>query len=123
MTPKALEKFAMSLPGTTRVVQWGGNHVFKVGGKMFAIIGPPENRMRGLLFKAGEASYAILTKQKGIEPAPYLARAKWVRLEKLSALTDKELKAYVTRAHAMIAAALPKKTRASLGIAEANPFL
>ncbi len=125
MTPATLEKFIFSLPAVTRVIQWGGNHVFKVGGKMFAIIGPPENRMHGLLFKASGASYAILTQQKGIGPAPYLARANWVRLEKLSALTGEELRAYVTRAHAIVASGLSKKKRASLGIAAEpdNPFL
>lgn len=28
-----------SLPATTHVVQWGGAHVWKVGGKVFAIGG------------------------------------------------------------------------------------
>jgi predicted DNA-binding protein (MmcQ/YjbR family) len=118
MTPGALEKFIFSLPAVTRVVQWGGSHVFKIGGKIFAIIAPPENRALGIMFKVSDASYDILTKQKNIVPAPYLARAHWVQLEKLSALNDKELKAYLTRAHAIVASGLSKKKRASLGIAE-----
>jgi predicted DNA-binding protein (MmcQ/YjbR family) len=35
---------------------------------------------------------------------------------KLSALTDKQIKGYLTRSHAIIAATLTKKKRASLGI-------
>jgi predicted DNA-binding protein (MmcQ/YjbR family) len=35
----------------------------------------------------------------------------------LRALKDAELKAYITRAHALIAAGLSKKTRRTLGIA------
>ena len=124
MTPKALEKFLLAFPGATLSIQWGDDHVFKVGGKMFAVLGPPDNKLRGLSFKAGEASFAILTKQKAIIPAPYLARAYWVQLEKLSALSDKELKAYLTRAHTIVAFSLSKKKRASLGIVQAdNPFL
>jgi predicted DNA-binding protein (MmcQ/YjbR family) len=118
MMPVALEKFLLALPGATLSIQWGDDHVFKVGGKMFAVMGPPENKLRGLSFKAGEQSFAILTKQKGIIPAPYLARAHWVQLQKLNALSDKELKAYLTRAHAIVASGLSKKMRASLGIAE-----
>jgi predicted DNA-binding protein (MmcQ/YjbR family) len=118
MTPKAVEKFLLSFAGATRSIQWGDDHVFKVGGKMFAVMGPPDNKLHGLSFKAGESSFAILTKQKGIIPAPYLARAHWVQLERMSALSDKELKAYLSRAHALVAAGLSKKKRAALGIAE-----
>ena len=35
------------------------------------------------------------------------------------ALTDREMKAYIKRAHAVIAAALPKKKQADVGASEA----
>lgn len=112
-----VEKFCLSLPGATLSIQWGSDHVYKVGGKMFAVMGPPEMRPQTLSFKAGDASFDILTKAKNIIPAPYLARAKWVYLQKLDALGGQELKAYLVRAHATVAAGLPKKKRAELGIA------
>jgi predicted DNA-binding protein (MmcQ/YjbR family) len=34
-----VEKHLLSLPHATLVVQWGDSRVFKVGGKMFAVIG------------------------------------------------------------------------------------
>ncbi len=68
-------------------------------------------------FKAAPDSFAILTQQKNIIPAPYLARAQWVYLERLDALSTKELKAYLERAHAIVAGGLTKKKRAELGIA------
>jgi predicted DNA-binding protein (MmcQ/YjbR family) len=95
----------------------GSDHVYKVGGKMFAVMGPPEMRPQTLSFKAGADSFAILTKAKNIIPAPYLARAQWVNLQKLDALSKKELKAYLIRAHAIVAAGLTKKKKAELGIA------
>ncbi len=112
-----IEKFCLSLPGTALSIQWGSDHVYKVGGKMFAAMGPPTMRPQTLSFKASDASFAILTKAKDIIPAPYLARAKWVYLEKLDALSGKELKAYLARAHALVAAGLPKKKKVELGIA------
>jgi predicted DNA-binding protein (MmcQ/YjbR family) len=118
VTYDALEKFLLKFPGATMTLLWGDDHVFKVGGKMFAVIGPMSGKVRGISFKASDASFAILTKQKGIIPAPYMARAQWVKLERSSVLNDKELKAYLTRAHAIVAAGLSKKMRASLGIAE-----
>lgn len=119
MTYKDVEKFLKSLKHTTMVVQWGDHQVYKIGGKVFAVVGGHGDAEPGLTFKAGEASFEILTKQKGIIQAPYMARNQWVKLEKLSALKDSELKAYLERSYHMIAAGLTKKMRVSLGFEEA----
>ena len=116
MRPKALHKFLMSLPAVTQIVQWGDHYVYKVGDKVFAVSGQPDEKFSGLTFKTSEESFAILIVQEGIERPPYFTRANWVKLMKLSALTDKQLKGYLTRSHAIIASTLTKKKRASLGI-------
>ena len=113
-----IEKFCLSLPAATLSVQWGGERVYKVSGKMFAMLGPKEDKPHHLFFKAGETSFYILTQLRHIVPAPYLARAHWVYLERLDALGTKELRAYLKRAHALVAAGLSKKKRAALGLAE-----
>jgi predicted DNA-binding protein (MmcQ/YjbR family) len=115
----AIERHCLSLPGTSVHTPWGESRVFKVGGKMFAMISMDNGRSTGVWFKAGEQSFRILTAIDGIRPCPYLARAHWVATEGLKALKPAELKAYLTRAHAQVAANLPKKTRASLGISVA----
>jgi len=114
-----------SLPSVTKVIQWGGAHVWKVGGKIFAIAsrwGPnsnfkivPEEGAR-ISFKCSDFSYSILIEQQGIIPAPYLARAKWVQLEEMDAMSNEEVCAYITEAHAIITAKLTKKLRAELGL-------
>jgi len=113
-----IEKFCLALPGATLSIQWGEERVYKVGGKMFAMTGPQNDRPHHLFFKAGETSFHILTQLPHIIPAPYLARAHWVYLERLDALNAKELKAYLERAHALVAAGLPKKRRIALGLGE-----
>jgi predicted DNA-binding protein (MmcQ/YjbR family) len=120
VTYNEVGKFLKALKHATMVVQWGDHHVYKIGGKVFAIVGGSGDAEPGLTFKAGETSFEILTQQKGIIPAPYMARNKWVKLETLSALKDSELKAYLKRSYDMIAAGLTKKLRASLGISEAG---
>ncbi len=119
MTYKEVEKFLTSLKHTTMVVQWGDHHVYKIGGKVFAVVGGSGDAEPGLTFKAGESSFDILTKQKGIIQAPYMARNQWVKLERLTALKDGELKAYLERAYRMIAAGLTKQLRISLGFEDA----
>ena len=116
MRYKDVETHCLSLPGAALSIQWGSDHVFKVGGKMFAVMGPQEARPHSLSLKTSEDSFHILTQLPGIIPAPYLARARWVMLERRGALKPGELKAYLTRAHALIAAGLPRKTRLSLGL-------
>ncbi|NOT41379.1 MAG: MmcQ/YjbR family DNA-binding protein [Alphaproteobacteria bacterium] len=111
-----LEKFLLALTGATLSIQWGSDRVFKVGGKMFAVTGPHESKPNGLSFKASSESFRILTELPGIKPAPYLARAEWVYLDKPTRLPAKELKAYLTRAHAIVASGLPKKTQRELGL-------
>ena len=114
-----IEKFCLSLTGSTLTVQWGGERVYKVGGKMFAMLGAKADKPHHLFFKAGEGSFHILTHVRHIIPAPYLARAQWVYLQRLDALATNELKVYLARAHRQVALALPKKKRMGLGIPEA----
>lgn len=111
-----IRAFLASLPGATLSIQWGDDHIYKVGGKMFAAMGAPSPKPQGMSFKASDDSFAILTKEDGIIPAPYLQRAKWVRIDRLTRLPKMELKAYLARAHAIVAAGLTKKARAELGI-------
>ncbi|MGN6514716.1 MAG: MmcQ/YjbR family DNA-binding protein [Rhizomicrobium sp.] len=118
MTYAEVGTFLKSLKHTTMVVQWGDHHVYKIGGKVFAIVGGSGDAEPGLTFKAGETSFAILTRQKGIVQAPYMARNQWVKLERLSALKDRELKAYLERSYNMIAEGLTRKMRVSLGFAQ-----
>ena len=117
MTYKDLHLFLAKLPGATLSVQWGEAHVFKIGGKMFAVLsGPPDGEPRSFSFKASDESFEILINLDGIIPAPYLARAKWVRFDKPQRLPTPELKAYLTRARTLVAANLPKKKQKELGL-------
>ena len=117
--------FCSSLTSTTKVIQWGGAHVWKIGGKIFAIAaywGPNTKNKQlpkvgsKISFKCSDFSYSILIEQQGIIPAPYLARAKWVQLEETDALNDEDVKSYITQAHSIIACKLTKKRQTELGL-------
>ncbi|HEY0302083.1 MAG TPA: MmcQ/YjbR family DNA-binding protein [Rhizomicrobium sp.] len=120
MTYDEVTRHLLSLPGAALSIKWGNDHIFVVGEKMFAGLGPrpKKGEDHGISFKADDMGFEILTKKRGIAPAKYLARAKWVSLDKLNRLPDEQLKAYLTRAHAIVAAGLSRKLRRSLGIAE-----
>lgn len=116
MTPRQIDKFCTSLPAATRIVQWEGVAVFKVGGKMFCLIAPEAHSVGRISFKSAPEHYEALSRSPGFRPAPYLARAKWVSVDDPAALTDAEMKAYIRRAHAVIAAALPRRKQHELGL-------
>jgi predicted DNA-binding protein (MmcQ/YjbR family) len=115
MTPEAFDKACLALPGATLSIQWGDDHVFKVGGKMFAVRGNAVPK-GGISFKASDVAFEVLTETGRAIPAPYLARAKWVRFEDLSDLDADEVADWLKTAHGIIAAKLTKKARAELGI-------
>jgi predicted DNA-binding protein (MmcQ/YjbR family) len=103
------------LPAATYVNQWGGSHVYKIGGKIFAIAPSfGEGDPPGYMFKVSDMAYELLIEQELARPAPYLARAKWVQLSRRDTLPAGELKAYLTQAHAIIAARLTKAMRKAL---------
>jgi len=54
MDYKAFNTYCESLPATTYVVQWGGSHVWKVGGKVFAIGGWGNGKYPGVTFKVSD---------------------------------------------------------------------
>ena len=113
MTPEAVDAFCRSLPAATCDFLWGADNVYKVGGKMFAVLGPGGT----LSFKASDIAFEMLTSAGPGKPAPYMARAKWVFLDRADALPDEDLTSYLTAAHELIAARLTRKARAELGLA------
>ena len=114
MTPQAIETHCLSLPAATLSIQWGGTHVFKVGGKIFAM---SEGEVWGLAFKASDIAFELLCEHGLARPAPYLQRARWVQLIAPDSLNDAELRAYLTEAHAIVCAKLTRKRRLELGLA------
>ena len=115
MTLAQYNAFCRRLAATTKVVQWGGAHVWKVGGKVFAIAYDEEDGLN-VTFKAGDVSYEVLRAQPGLRPAPYLASRglKWIQHYAKPGLTDAELRDYLRQSHALVARGLPKKTRKAL---------
>ena len=119
MTRAEFDKLCKSFPKTTHVEQWGGASVWKIGGKIFAVCsnwGEGGDTTTKISFKCSDMSYDLLRQQKGIIPAPYLARAKGVQVERAKALSDKDLRAYIETAYRLVAAKLTRAKRAELGL-------
>jgi len=114
MDIETVRAYCLSFPHVTEEVLWGNDLVFKIGGKMFAVIGLDPASGHCMSFKCTPEKFAELTEEDGIDPAPYVARYHWVALERFNALREKELKALLSEAYDLVLEKLPKKTRAEL---------
>lgn len=109
----AIRKHCLAFPHTTENVQWGADLVFKVDGKMFAVV-PLEVAPVSLSFKCTAENFAELCERSGVIPAPYMARAQWVALQSLAAVPDHELRELLAESYRLVWERLPKKRRAEL---------
>ena len=114
MTYAEFDAACRALPGATHEVLWGADHVYKVGGKMFAATGPEGT---GFSAKFSDIAYEVLTETGRGRPSPYLARAKWIRFDNLPELDAAEVTDWLKSSHALVAGKLSKKLQRELGLA------
>jgi predicted DNA-binding protein (MmcQ/YjbR family) len=105
-----LRHHCLSFPGASEHVQWGEHLVFKVAGKIFAVLAL-EPGGQFLMFKSTPEEAADLVERPGVIPAPYLARAHWVALETEDALSPAEIRRLVSRSYELVVEKLPKAKR------------
>ncbi|HEX4067842.1 MAG TPA: MmcQ/YjbR family DNA-binding protein [Acidobacteriaceae bacterium] len=125
MDAESLRAYLLSLPDVVETMQWGDNLVFwvadkAIGGKMFALASLEPDHGAVLSFAAGPERFAELVEIEGVFPAPYLARAHWVAVERWTTLPDRELKELLKRARELVHAKLPKRTKDMLAMPAAE---
>ncbi len=109
-----LKSFALSLPQTTWVRQWGECLVYKVAGKMFLIIGLDGQTIEAVVFKCTPNEFDGLTDIDGITQAPYCAKRHWVRVADLAVMSESKLHSHIRHSYDLVVAKLPKKVRTTL---------
>jgi predicted DNA-binding protein (MmcQ/YjbR family) len=123
MDNERIREFCLALSHPAETLNWGHVLVYwagerALGGKMFALTNADGMESPVLSFHCGVERYHELLENEGICPAPHLARAFWVALERWDALHPHEIEEELARAHALIYKKLPKKTKAMLSLPE-----
>ncbi len=118
----------LKLPHVAETMQWGANLVFwagdkAIGGKMFAVVDLDGKGGPVISYAAGAERFAELVERDGIIPAPYLARAHWVAVERWDVFRASEWQSELEAAHALIYAKLPKRTRDVLAMPDAKKLI
>jgi predicted DNA-binding protein (MmcQ/YjbR family) len=110
MSIDAVRTFCLSLPAVTEDIKWGSDLVFSVGGRMFAVVNT--ERPHTLAFKCTPEVFGELTERDGIIPAPYLARAMWVREQTVGEVLERrEMEELLKASYELVVATLPKSKR------------
>ncbi|OAN80700.1 hypothetical protein A8B82_00540 [Sulfitobacter sp. EhC04] len=117
MTRDELNRFCAAMPHATHVVQWGNADVYKVGGKVFAIIGMGDSGDT-VTFKTSELAFEVLSDSPGLRPAPYMASRglKWIQHYDRPGLSDDSLRDHIAASFDMVVAGLSKKRRSEMGL-------
>ena len=123
MDNERIRAFCLALPHVAETLNWGHHLVYfvgdrDIGGKMFAITDLDGTGNGVLSFHCGAERFDELLETEGIAPAPHLARAFWVALERWDVLRVRQIEEELVRAHALIYAKLPKRTKAVLALPE-----
>ncbi len=114
MTFDKIRETCLSFPGATEGVKWENHICFMVAEKMFCIT-TIDDGAQDVSIKVSDEDFDKMTEREGIIPAPYMARNKWVRVERYKALKPKEWQHYLEQSYELIKSKLPKKVRESLG--------
>ena len=113
MNLDSIRALCLSFPHVTEQIQWGDDLLFKVAGKMFAVM-PLEPAPVCLSFKCSDDNFSELLENDGVIPAPYMARNKWVALQRFDALPSKQLAELLRASYDLVFARLPKRTQVEL---------
>lgn len=110
ITLETLQIICNALSDVTEDIKWGQDLCFCVGGKMFFVVVPDKTPVPAS-FKTTEELFNELTEKEGFQPAPYLARHKWVSIDNINRLNEKEWRQHITASYELVRAKLPKKKK------------
>jgi predicted DNA-binding protein (MmcQ/YjbR family) len=103
-----LRRFCLSLPHVTEDIKWGNDLCFCIGGKMFCVTGL-DSSPTSASFKVKDEEFEEMSRREGFQPAPYMARHKWVYTADIENLSDQEWERYLRQSYELVKAKLPKK--------------
>ena len=110
MTLEDIQKICRSLGNVTEDIKWEHDLCFSIGGKMF-LVTPSDSMPVSASFKTDEETFGELTEKEGIQPAPYLARHKWVHVDDINRFSKKEWEQFIRQSHELVKAKLPKRKK------------
>lgn len=115
MTVEDIEKICRKYGGVTEDIKWQDHLCFNVGGKMFLITAPDAVPISASI-KVSEEVFDQFSDKEGFLPAPYLARYKWIWMDDINRLSQKQWLSFIDMAYHLVASRLPVRVRKEIGL-------
>ena len=115
MNIEELQAICKSLPHVTEDIKWQNDLCFCIGEKMFCVVGLNQSPTSAS-FKVLDEEFEEMSSRQGIIPAPYVARYKWVLVEDINTLSEKEWKHYTGQSYELVKNKLAPKIKKQLGL-------
>jgi predicted DNA-binding protein (MmcQ/YjbR family) len=112
MNTEIIREFCLEFPEASEKLQWGDELCFKIGGKIFVMLGLDNPR---LCLKCSPETFAEMIGREDVRPAPYVGRYKWIMLDRLEAVPWDELRELIGQSYKMVAAKAPKRAKKKSG--------
>jgi predicted DNA-binding protein (MmcQ/YjbR family) len=113
MNAEKIRKLCLALPHVTEDIKWGHDLCFCIAEKMFVVVGVDSVPVSAS-FKVKDEEFEEMSNRKGFKPAPYVARYKWVYVEDIKTMSEKEWKQRIQTAYELVKSKLPKSVLNSL---------
>jgi predicted DNA-binding protein (MmcQ/YjbR family) len=113
VTYAELLAYCMAKPGAWQDEPWEGDVVVKVGSKVFAFLGTPQNTAVGLKCGATReiADEWLHRYPDDAYPSAYIGRSGWNRLTIAGGIPREELTEAIDASYDMVVSKLPKRER------------
>ena len=110
MTLENIQNICSKFGNVTEDIKWEDHLCFNVGGKMFLITSPDLSPVTAS-FKTSEEKFNELSERDGFKPAPYLAKHKWIHVDNINRVNNREWKELLEISYNLIKEKLPKKKK------------
>ncbi len=115
MQADMFREYCLGKPGATEETPFGPEHlVFKVGGKMFALLGYEEVPVTANLKCDPDRALELRDRYEQVRPGYHMNKRHWNTVEIGGGLPDAEVRQMIDHSYALVVAGLPKATRAKL---------
>ena len=115
MQADSFREYCLSKPGATEDTPFGPeNLVFKVAGKMFALLALDEIPATAKLKCDPDRALELRDRYEQVRPGYHMNKKHWNTVEIGSGIPDAELRKMIDHSYGLVVAALPKAARARL---------
>jgi len=112
-TTEDIRAICTKLPCVTEDIKWGADLCFSVGKKMFCVTGLEQVPV-SVSFKVPDEDFEEVSARPGFRPADYVARYKWVTVDDIKKIKQKDLQQFINQSYELVKAKLPKKLQAQI---------